>query len=411
MKKHLAALLALTLVLSGCAAPASDQISQPEAPAAETATAEAAPEEAALPGIIGTLRTVSYPIAAGQTIYDLASIYDEDTDVTTYTLLAADCTAGTQQKTAELTVRGYCTGLAAWQDDVQLYTVEWEQNNAENYKIFCYRIDPATGQMTQQPIEAPFTPQWYDDAAVYAPWHNNSWIQSITRRDRTTGQRVDLPLPAQTLMICGAAGNRWLLERVLSPAPMPEYFTDPEAFNAMWQNSRIEYDLYDPAARETEKLFDIPCGGDTWDYSGQRDGALYFLHFAKKDGEDYTTPVGLDKLENGTLTPVFTSQNPDWPEFETYSQDGTLCWLVQYLSDSLQIYDLADGKTYTPAVDYENYIGYPIQLLPDGRVVVTDGWVDTTVSTDQSQAWAVMDQTAYLAGSTDRTPITMYTGQ
>lgn len=319
MKKHLAALLALTLVLSGCAAPAADQTPQPEAPAAETATAEAAPEEVALPGITGTLRTVSYPIAAGQTIYDLASIYDEDTDVTTYTLLAADCTAGTQQKTAELTVRGFCTGLAAWQDDVQLYTVEWEQNNADNYKIFCYRIDPATGQMTQQPIEAPFTPQWYDDAAVYAPWHNNSWIQSITRRDRTTGQRVDLPLPAQTLMICGAVGNRWLLERVLSPAPMPE--------------------------------------------------------------------------------------------FETYSQDGTLCWLVQYLSDSLQIYDLEDGKIYTPAVDHENYIGYPIQLLPDGRVVVTDGWVDTTVSTDQSQAWAVMDQTAYLAGSTDRTPITMYTGQ
>ena len=111
------------------------------------------------------------------------------------------------------------------------------------------------------------------------------------------------------------------------------------------------------------------------------------------------------------MTTVYTPQSNQWPEFESYGQDGEERWVVEYLRDSIAIYDLADGQTYTPTVDHDNYIGYPIQLLPDDRVVVTNGWYETTAATDRQPALVTIDMTAYLNGSTDYTPIEMYTGK
>lgn len=111
------------------------------------------------------------------------------------------------------------------------------------------------------------------------------------------------------------------------------------------------------------------------------------------------------------MTTVYTPQSDQWPEFESYGQDGEKRWVVEYLRDSIAIYDLADGQTYTPTVDHDNYIGYPIQLLPDDRVVVTNGWYETTAATDRQPALVTIDMTAYLNGSTDYTPIEMYTGK
>lgn len=193
---------------------------------------------------------------------------------------------------------------------------------------------------------------------------------------------------------------------------MPDYTTDRDAFFAMWQNSQLEIDLYDPATRACEKLFETPCcDGEEWMYSGQRDGVPYFIHYTTTEDQSYTMAVGLDKLENGTMTTVYTPQSDQWPEFESYGQDEEERWVVEYLRDSIAIYDLADGQTYTPTVDHDNYIGYPIQLLPDDRVVVTNGWYETTAATDRQPALVTIDMTAYLNGSTDYTPIEMYTGK
>mgnify|MGYP000573912648 CR=1 FL=1 len=60
---------------------------------------------------------------------------------------------------------------------------------------------------------------------------------------------------------------------------------------------------------------------------------------------------------------------------------------MEYLPDSIAIYDLADGQTYTPTVDHDNYIGYPIQLLPDDRVVVTNAGTRRPPPPTDSPPW------------------------
>lgn len=420
MNKLLPLALALALALSGCAAAGDNATLSPEEPATIETAAET-PAESTLPGLTGRLRKTSYDTAVGQTLYGMNSTYDTETATSVYTIIATDTAANTQQKAAELETQGYYTALAAWQDGLELYIDEWlDEQTGEpvtttyqngEITIWRYKIDPATGQMERQEVEAPFFPLWQDDAAVYAERHTGQWIECINRLDRVTGQQVDLPLPSQTQTLYGAIGERWLIGRIISPGPMPEYTTDQEAFLAMWQNSQLEVDLYDPATRTCEKLFETPCDGDEWMYSGQRDGVPYFIHYAAQGDEGYTAAVGFDKLENGTMTTLYTPQSDQWPELDSYDQAGEERWVVEYLRDSIAIYDLADGQTYTPTVDHENYIGYPIQLLPDDRVVVTNGWYDTTADTDEQPALVTIDMTAYLNGSTDYTPIEMYTGE
>ena len=93
---------------------------------------------------------------------------------------------------------------------------------------------------------------------MYAERSVGQWIECINRLDHATGQQVDLPLQSQTQSVYDAIGQRWLIGRIISPGPMPDYTTDRDAFSAMWQNSQLEIDLYDPATRACEKLFETP---------------------------------------------------------------------------------------------------------------------------------------------------------
>ena len=144
------------------------------------------------------------------------------------------------------------------------------------------------------------------------------------------------------------------------------------------------------------------------------DGSLYFIHWQTNgNGIGDTAPATVDKLENGVMTPVWTLPFSSI-SVSTVQQQGELRWVTQLTEKgeaAIKIYDLADGQTYTPTVDHDNYIGYPIQLLPDDRVVVTNGWYETTAATDRQPALVTIDMTAYLNGSTDYTPIEMYTGK
>ena len=287
MKKLLALLLAAVMVLSlaACASTATTDAPAQTTEAADTTTETAAeaPAESTLPGLAGRLRQTSYDTAVGQTFYGMMSTYDDETLTSVYTIIATDTTANTQQKAAELETQGYYTSLAAWQDGLELYIDDWLDetgqpvtNRYQNGDItsWRYKIDPATGQMERLEVEgAPYSPQWQDEAAVYAERSVGQWIECINRLDHATGQQVDLPLPSQTQNVYDAIGQRWLIGRIISPGPMPDYTTDRDAFFAMWQNSQLEIDLYDPATRACEKLFGTPCyDGEKWMYSGQRDG-------------------------------------------------------------------------------------------------------------------------------------------
>lgn len=53
--------------------------------------------------------------------------------------------------------------------------------------------------------------------------------------------------------------------------------------------------------------------------------------------------------------------------------------------------------------------GYPEKLLANDKILVSNGTYTNVYGIDR-KAYAVMDCAAYLAGSTDYTPIAMYTG-
>ena len=131
MNKLLPFALALALALPGCAA--GDTAPQPpETPTTTTETAAEAPAESTLPGLAGRLRQTSYDTAAvGQTFYGMMSTYDDETLTSVYTIIATDTAANTQQKAAELETQGYYTGLAAWQDGLELYIDDWLDENGQ----------------------------------------------------------------------------------------------------------------------------------------------------------------------------------------------------------------------------------------------------------------------------------------
>ena len=95
-------------------------------------------------------------------------------------------------------------------------------------------------------------------------------------------------------------------------------------------------------------------------------------------------------------------------------EQGELQWIVWDAGETVQIYDLDGGQSYRPAFIKETSqsasTGFPKMLLPDGRVIVTYGSMGNTDLLDKT-AYAAIDRAAYLAGSTDYTPVTMYTGE
>ena len=115
------------------------------------------------------------------------------------------------------------------------------------------------------------------------------------------------------------------------------------------------------------------------------------------------------------MTPVstlpFSSTN-----VSTMQQQGEPRWITQLTEKgetSIQIFDLADGQTYTRAIAWDKVegwnAGYPEKLLANDKILVSNGSYVNAYGVNR-KAYAVMDCSAYLAGSTDCTPITMYTG-
>ena len=316
---------------------------------------------------------------------------------------------------ASITLDGGYYGMAVWNDAVDLYL---QENTSEGERpSLRYTIDTAIGDVEEQQLDGAFAPTWYDDAAIYQENRANLWVESLTRLDRATGELTLQNLPGQIYTVCGAVDGRWLLVRINSSAPVPDPTSEEDAFNATWQNSTAEIVLYDPANGEMEKLYESSTTDEGYDYCGQRDGSLYFLHYmAKEDGTDGFYPATVDKLENGTMTPVFTlpfnSSN-----VSPMQQQDELRWITQLNEKgetSIQIFDLADGQTYTRAVEWDKVegwnAGYPEKLLANDKILVSNGTYVNVYGIDR-KAYAVMDCAAYLAGSTDYTPVTMYTGE
>ena len=405
MKKFLACLLALPLTLTACGAQTADTASTP----AESAqTTETAPETST-PAVatMGRLRDTSMMMAVGNGVYTVNEKWNDENDVDTFYLVRTDYDTTTQQKVAEIELPGGAYyGMVAWDDMVKLYLFETPETGEPIE--WCYTIDTATGSMERQTVDNNFWPAWCDDAAMYEMNYDSN--AHITRIDRRTGETSRIELPQQTENL-HAVGDNWLLERIVSPSPLPSV-DDGDMYNAVLQNSEREYDILDTATGEMQKLYSYPAVGEAYYYCGQREGTLYFYHYTQESGEVY--PSGVTRLENGEMVQVLALENEHIGLHAMEDEAGELQWIAQENGKKLEVYDLNDGQTYRPAfkVDHSTYAttGYPQMLLPGGRVLVLNGNIDAPGFADDG-AYAAIDRAAYLAGSTDYTPVAMYTGE
>ena len=405
MKKFLACLLALPLALAACGAQTADTASTP----AESAqTTETAPETST-PAVatMGRLRDTSMMMAVGNGVYTVNEKWNDENNVDTFYLVRTDYDTTTQQKVAEIELPGGAYyGMVAWDDMVKLYLFETPETGEPIE--WCYTIDTATGSMERQTVDNNFWPAWCDDAAMYEMNYDSN--AHITRIDRRTGETSRIELPQQTENL-HAVGDKWLLERIVSPSPLPSV-DDGDMYNAVLQNSEREYDILDTATGEMQKLYSYPAVGEAYYYCGQREGTLYFYHYTQESGEVY--PSGVTRLENGEMVQVLALENEHIGLHAMEDEAGELQWIAQENGKKLEVYDLNDGQTYRPAfkVDHSTYAttGYPQMLLPGGRVLVLNGNIDAPGFADDG-AYATIDRAAYLAGSTDYTPVTMYTGE
>ena len=404
MKKAIACLLALPLALAACGAQGAD--SAQSQPATETEqTTETAQKTTAPPvGTAGKLRGIAYTLYTNTGLYSMNQKYDEATNTNTFYLIKTDCDTATQQKLAEIELQGGETcGMAAWDDMVELYC--FENMDKDNPTEWCYIVDTSTGSVERLPVEEEFYPAWYDDAALYEMDYASG--KRIIRRDRTTNEVSYINLPEQTINVYGA-GDKWVIHRIVSPSPLPSNVNGDE-YNAVFQNSEYEYDLFDAATGEMKKLYSYPTSGDFYWYCGQRDGTLYFDHYGENG-----YPTGVDKLENGEMVQVLARDDPYTSERMLENEQGELQWIVLDEGESVQVYDLNDGQSYRPAFVNESSqhasTGYPEMLLPGGQVFVTHGSIDAPDFWDKI-AYATQDRAAYLSGSTDYTLVTMYTGK
>ena len=405
MKKFLACLLVLPLTLAACGAQTADTASTP----AESAqTTETAPETST-PAVatMGRLRDTSMMMAVGNGVYTVNEKWNDENDVDTFYLVRTDYDTTTQQKVAEIELPGGAYyGMVAWDDMVKLYLFETPETGEPIE--WCYTIDTATGSMERQTVDNNFWPAWCDDAAMYEMNYDSN--AHIARIDRRTGETSRIELPQQTENL-HAVGDKWLLERIVSPSPLPSV-DDGDMYNAVLQNSEREYDILDTATGEMQKLYSYPAVGEAYYYCGQREGTLYFYHYTQESGEVY--PSGVTRLENGEMVQVLALENEHIGLHAMEDEAGELQWIAQENGKKLEVYDLNDGQTYHPAfkVDSSTYstTGYPQMLLPGGRVLVLNGNIDAPGFADDG-AYAAIDHAAYLAGSTDYTPVAMYTGE
>ena len=220
---------------------------------------------------------------------------------------------------------------------------------------------------------------------------------------------------------CGAIGSKVLLTRVVSDTPLPEGEGNEEMRDAVLQNSLREYDLYDPATNTIEKVFDEPYypedHNEIKSYLGYCGDKLYFgvtYTYSAAAFSTRNTLVSYDRTA-GTWQEECSadSKGGEYSNFWPLLQDGQLRLVVLWRgTDTLTLYSIDNGARYE--VPYEEAgsdatgnRNFPIALTDDGRILVTDGYIDR--SGVAASRYALIDLGAYLAGSREYTAVEMWT--
>ena len=404
--KKLALVFAAALALTACSTAPESTPAPIQTPAAENATDEES--TAAFP--IGKLRAYNDWMHCTDTAY--YTLYSQE-DTTNIVGLKLDYANGVQTKVMSLNLANDA-----------LYS-DWFVTNDNVVRVFLANKDGSEfrfksfypdGRSEERTASQEITPTVYDEYAAYVLRDN-----CVARLDWQTGEVTtwDTSIP-QIDEILGAVGNKILLTRIVSDMPLP---TDPEMYEAVIQNSQREFDLYDIATNTLEKLFAeprYPEDGGSWKiYRGCRGDMLYFAQ-RKSDGDGYKEALLGYDLTTGAMQELYAEASSDWVggtgSPKSFSRGGQLeLVFLQSTPDALHIYNAADGQVYNvpyhdPTLDAaygnaENY-GRPIAVTGDGRVLVTDGYVQRDGY--PVDAYGLIDLDDYLAGSTDYQPVQMW---
>ena len=394
MKRTLFALLALAFCLSACAPAAS---TTPEsAPAAEETT-ETAPEEAntaqTTASAAGSLRGDGYLGESDTAWYQMEHELQADG---TMKIQVVKLDYATAQKSVLYTVEKTAkqVGEAMLRGDTVYAFVDQTM----------YKIPANGGEAQAVPLERQFFPVAADEINAYSFTFDGGNNYVGLRLDLATGQITDQQLPSQTWQVWAVGEERFLLCRLLTETPLPNV-EEGEMYAAAMQSAVCEYDWYDPATGELEKILEEPYYGTEQPdgtkrmhrFLGLRDGRLYFSWTVP--GED---GAALDAgAESCTLQGQDWQAVSGWPQGQealySYLQNNRLRWAV---GTGGWIFDLETGSAYTVEERADTSF---MAFAGDDRVLVqifkTDDQGNYQVS------YALADAQDYLNGTAELTPI------
>lgn len=405
MKKPLGILLALCFCLTACA-PAAAPETETAVPD-NTATGEAAPASGSAVVPAGALRGSSTLGDTGEARYTLATSVQEFTPGTTYDLQVLRLDYATARQdciyTVEMTVgedgSTQSGSLLVENDTVYLFV-----------GTTMYKIPPEGGAAETMTIQQEISPTAADDTSVYDFVFDEHNQYSGVRMDLATGQCTELQLPPQTWDIWAVGEPRFLLCRLLTDTPLPGP-QEGDAYNAALQNATCEYEWYDPATGELEKMMTEPYYGVEQSDGSQRQhrflgaggGRLYFNWYGQVEGQISDGGVESCDMTGADWQPLTAiPEGQDGGEMGV--QNGNLRWISSYLgTNNCLIYDVATGKTWEN-VPIDN--NWPLAFTGDGRLLVDNSI--TEESGEFHEAYGLVNLEDYLSGTGEVTPVTLY---
>lgn len=403
MKKSLFVLLALAFCLSACAPAASGSEETFNGTVENVQTPETAAEQTALPPV-GDL-TMNINAREDDTGYYSTGVWENpETGEPRLVLYRLDYPTGQQKILYDF--GSYDSGEIFVSDPfVQKDAVYVQENDS-----LC-RLPLDGGEMEILPTKEAIGVGFSDENALYQVT-NNLFMDlaqpPVQRVDLQTGAVTQWELPPMYISaINDCRGNRVLISRVITDQPLPS-LEENELFDAVLQNSTMEYDWLDIITGDLQKIMAYPYKGETdekgqktqWTYEGMGEDALYFFRtVTDAQGKRVSASIdrcALDGSNMETVMPVNTS-NTLYP----VNRGGQLAWLLDYdYTGPATIYDLEQGKVYENIPVQGNDSGWPFILTNDGRVLVNDHY-------DGAQpTYALINQDDYLAGSRDWTLFT-----
>ncbi len=396
MKTRWIPALLMAFCLSACAPAASENEEIFNSTVENVQTAETgAAETAAFP--VGHLRVVNYRESTADAVYNTVFAWQEE-DAPVLQLLQVDLT----------TARRSCLFSIEAPLQESSSVVPYENSICVFANDSMYQVPQNGGEARVVPLRGNFIPDYADEYSAYDfdYTYPDSHKKGV-RLNLATGEFTLLELPDQTQSIYAVGEDRFLLMRLITDVPLPDS-RNWEQYEAVCQNATAEYDWYDPATGELETIWQTPYYGiqqpdgskKRYSLLGMAGDRLYFDWFAGDGTIGGTESCAADGTDWQALPGQPGNERSTW----TFTQNGSLRWLMGGSEGSLWIYDLADGQVYEmPHITGTN--GWPELFVGQDQVMVAVGTEPYVVSN-----FAFISTEDYLAGSTDWTPVVPCTG-